>query len=161
LTVKVVYKYFNKTSPKIILNKTEFSLGVFTNDFITPYPANGIINKGRENVTSTELLPASSPKLRILIKTQDRNNCMNVYAVEITYRFCARKVFFDIAEFPKTFAPGNGSLYPLKVDGNCSYGGKNTPVAYCNSNGEWTFNETLKCKCSSGQIMTSTGCVGE
>ena len=161
MTVKVVYKNYNKSLPKIILNKTAFSLGVLTKDnHIDVFPATGMLNKGKKDLISSELVPVNYRKLRILIRSRDKSDCMAVYAVQITYRFCARKAFFDVAEFPKTFAPRNGS-YPLKVEGNCTHGGKKIPVAYCNSNGEWTYNETLPCNCLSGEVMTSTGCAGK
>ncbi len=159
LTVTVVYKHYEKSSGNT-LNRTAFYLGVLTtNDHIDKFQADGILNKNNSQVTSTQFVSVNYPKLRILIRSRDEKDCMLVYKVQITYRFCTKKTFFDVAEFPKTFAPRNGSV-PLKVEGSCSYGGK-IPVAYCDSNGEWSYNETLPCSCAPDKVMSSIGRVGK
>ena len=155
MTVNIVYKYYNKDSSKKALNRTAFFLGVLPK--ITP--ADGVLNEDMTNATSTELLLVQNDEQNILIKPKDTNNCMMVYAVNITYRFCNKTTILDVAEFPKTFAPRNGSA-PLMVEGTCIIHGSKKPVAYCDSNGEWTINETKQCSCARGQIMTSKGCIG-
>ena len=118
------------------------------------------MNKGMKNATSIELLPVNHSKLRILIRPRDKSNCMFVYAVQITYKVCTKKSFLNIAEFPKTYAPGDGSD-PLKVEGKCRYSDR-IPVGYCNSTGEWSFNKTsMPCSCNSGEIMSTIGCIGK
>ncbi|CAB4013282.1 ephrin type-A receptor 4 isoform X7 [Paramuricea clavata] len=159
LTVKVVYKHYVKKSSKI-LNKTAFSLGVFEvkGNHEDTFPANGILNNNKTKVTSTELVPVNYTKLKIFIRPQDKKDCMLVYSVQITYKFCTKTTFHKLAEFPKTFAPRNGS-FPLKVEGKCSYGRK-VPVAYCDSKGEWLINDTqLPCSCAPGEVMSSSGCI--
>lgn len=159
LTVKVVYKHYVKKSSKI-LNKTAFSLGVLAENREYKFLANGILNNNKTKVTSTELVPVNYNKLRIFIRPQDKKDCMLVYSVQITYKFCTKTTFHKLAEFPQTFAPRNGS-FPLKVEGNCSYGRK-VPVAYCDSKGEWSINDTqLPCSCAPGEVMSSSGCIGK
>ncbi|XP_028394192.1 ephrin type-A receptor 4-like isoform X2 [Dendronephthya gigantea] len=157
ITIKVVYKNYEKQTNKF-LNKTEFVLGVLNgNGDIKNHPVDGIINKKKSNMTTVKVLPINYPKMQILIRKQDGNDCMLVYDVQITYKFCTKKTFFQVAHFPKTFAPKSGSV-PLAVKGSCSYGRKK-PIAYCDSKGEWSFNETLPCNCAPGEVMSSVGCV--
>lgn len=161
LTVNVVYRYFEKSTKKV-LNKTSFTLGILSEnpDNIIIHQANGVMNQDMTNATSVDLLPVNHSKLQILIRPQDRSDCMLVYAVQITYKFCGKNSFLQIAEFPKTFAPRNASA-PLKVEGKCSHNNKK-PVGYCNSTGEWSFNKTsMPCSCKSGEIMSSIGCFGK
>ena len=167
LTVNVVYRYFKKSAKKaakkaLNLNKTSFTLGILAEnpDNIIIHQANGVMNQNMTNATSIDLLPVNHSKLHILIRPQDASDCMMVYAVQITYKFCSKNSFLQIAEFPKTFAPRNASA-PLKVEGKCSHNNKK-PVGYCNSTGEWSFNKTsMPCSCKSGEIMSRIGCFGK
>ena len=117
------------------------------------------------NVFRTEVdLPLRTNKRGVYLVFRDQGACVSLLSIKVSYTLCAAQVN-NLAVFPKT--PSGANLTDLvQKTGKCvsNSESKSTPLAYCQTNGNWFFinsksqeNEDMNsnCVCKPGYYYSS------
>ena len=160
LTVEVKYKVQSEPKGNTPTNATNFLLAVSTGVNTTIRSVVGTLNTTDNTRQATSQVRVNARTARFGLRRPNSRSCLGVYRVRITYRYCPRRTFsHGLVQFPRTHSPRNGSAATVVV-GRCTTS-SNRPRAYCESTGNWSYNETVPCRCRSGQITTGKGCFGK
>lgn len=110
---------------------------------------------GAPNVFQTEVeLPLRTSKRGVYLVFRDQGACVSLLSIKVSYSLCPAQVN-NLAWFPKT--PSGANLTDLvQKTGKCVLNSQSklTPIAYCQTNGNWFFIESKEpgssCVCSPG-----------
>lgn len=120
------------------------------------------------NVFQTEVeLPLRSNKRGVYLVFRDQGACVSLLSIKVSYTLCPAQVN-SLAWFPKT--PSGTNLTDLvQKTGKCvpNSESKSTPIAYCQTNGNWFFIDSKEpgssCICRPGFYYSSQQeqCIGK